>query len=62
MQRADVMKTIDSYLIAKQAIGHTGKLLVEINMAQGGFADPKFSRIKPESAPMPAGLKFAIVD
>lgn len=57
-----LMNQIDSYFIAKVAVGHTGKFLVEVNMANGGFGEPKFIPIKPEKAPMQQGMKFEMSD
>ena len=57
-----MMNQIDSYFRAKAAVGETGKFLVEVNMAQGGFGEPKFIPVKAERAPMPEGVKFAMSD
>ncbi len=56
------MHQIDSYFLAKSTVKETGKWLVEVNMAQGGFGEPKFIPVKPERAPMPKGVKFAMSD
>ena len=63
MRRDELMSLIVNYLTDKQLKRHSGKLMISINMSQGGFSEPNFSEIRPDSARhLTNGLKFVIVE
>ena len=62
MERSDVMATVDKYAADREAEKHSGRLMVFIDMNQGGFQPPQFFQVQKQKAPVVSVPKFTMVE